>query len=95
MLHLVIVLIVGKKYNGPFDMMPPTVPMTSIPTELHMALIQLLDIMPPILNDWIETTGYGEINRRDKDAEKCIQKCIELHHQWLRDIQIEKYLGYI
>jgi hypothetical protein len=54
----------------------------TVPTELYMALIKLLDILPPVLNDWIETTGYGEINRRDRAALSAVETAKKLHHAY-------------
>ncbi len=58
-------------------------PMTTIPTELHMALVKLLDVIPPVLCDWIQTTGYGEINARDRAALANVEEATKLHRAWL------------
>lgn len=56
---------------------------TEVPTELYMELIKLLDVIPPILKDWIQTTGFGEINRRDKAALADVERATKLHHEFL------------
>jgi hypothetical protein len=60
-------------------------PTTTIPTELLMALVKLLDIAPPILLDWIQTTGYGEIHDRDLSALFDFQRAIDLHHEFMKE----------
>ena len=58
---------------------------TTVPADLHAALVKLLDIIPPILEDWIRTTGYGEIHGRDKAALMVVLHAKELHHRWLAE----------
>jgi hypothetical protein len=58
-------------------------PSVTIPTDFYMALIKLLDVMPPILSDWIKTTGYGEIHDRDLSALFDVQHAKDLHHDLL------------
>jgi hypothetical protein len=58
-------------------------PMTKIPTDLYMALVKLLDVIPPVLCDWIETTGYGEINARDRAALAAVEDAAKFHRAWL------------
>ena len=58
-------------------------PMTTIPTELCMALVKLLDVIPPVLCDWIETTGYGEVNARDRAALAAVKHAATLNEAWL------------
>lgn len=60
--------------------MKPTV---TVPTELHMALVRLLDVIPPILEDWIRTTGFGAVHDRDVAALQDVEHARELHHKWL------------
>jgi hypothetical protein len=58
-------------------------PMTTIPTDLCMALVKLLDVIPPRLLDWIETTGFGETNAKDRAALAAVEEATKLHRAWL------------
>jgi len=56
---------------------------TEVPTELLMSLMKLLDVIPPILEDWIRTTGFGEVNARDRAVLADVLHAKKLHRQWL------------
>ncbi len=56
-----------------------------IPTDLLMALIKLLDVIPPVLEDWLKTTGFGEIHDRDNMALAYVMHAKVLHHRWLAE----------
>ena len=60
-------------------------PAVTIPTELHMAFVRLLDTIPPVLEDWIKTTGFGQINGRDKAALLDVRRAKQLQHEWLAE----------
>ena len=60
-------------------------PMTTIPTELCMALVKLLDVIPPVFCDWIETTGYGKVNARDRAALAAVKHAATLNEAWLAE----------
>ena len=54
-----------------------------VPTELYMALVRLLDVVPPVLEDWIRTTGYGEVNSRDRAVLADVLRARVLHRLFL------------
>ncbi len=54
-----------------------------VPTELYQSLIKLLDVVPPVLEDWIRTTGFGEVNRRDRSVLADVNTAKKLHHEFL------------
>lgn len=58
-------------------------PTVTVPIELHTALVRLLDVIPPRLLDWIETTGFGETNAKDRAALAAIGDAANLHRAWL------------
>lgn len=53
-------------------------PTVIVRTDVMMALVKVLDLAAPCLEDWIRTTGYGEINRRDRNALAAIQEVVRL-----------------
>ena len=58
-------------------------PTVTVPIELHMALVKLLDVIPPRLLDWIQTTGFGETNAKDRAALAAVEDATKLHRAWL------------
>ena len=60
--------------------MSNVVPKCEIPTEMYMALLKLLDMYPPALEDWIQTTGFGAMNARDRTILAQVNKCKAMHH---------------
>ena len=60
-------------------------PTVTIPADLHAALIKLLDVIPPVLLDWIETTGFGEVNARDRSALSDVEAAVKLYRAWLAE----------
>jgi hypothetical protein len=66
-----------------------TRPTIEVPTELYMALVRLLDIIPPILEDWTATTGFGEVFARDSAALVSVRNAIALHHEWLAEAGVK------
>ena len=64
-------------------MINPTI--DRVPTELMMAFAIVLDVVPPCLEDWIRTTGFGEINLRDRSALQAVLNAKRLHHAWLSE----------
>ncbi len=58
---------------------------TQVETRTHFALIEAVEAAIPCLMDWVKTTGFGEVNRRDKNALDLCNTAIEvLHEEWNR-----------
>lgn len=56
---------------------------TTIPNELYWALLSVLSTVKPILKDWTNSTGFGEVYRRDKAALDMVEAVIRMHDQWV------------
>ena len=52
-----------------------SIPQCEVPTVLWMEVLKLLDMLPPMLEDWIQTTGFGPINYRDRQILAQVNKC--------------------
>lgn len=63
-------------------------PTIAIPTSLMMELVKLLDVLPPILEDWIGTTGFGEIHERDCKALADVYYARRLHREWMAEMEV-------
>ena len=72
-----------------------TGPSVVVPTEFLAALIKLLDVLPPILEDWIGTTGFGEVHERDCKALADVYWARRLHRRWLAEngVSVESAKG--
>jgi hypothetical protein len=57
--------------------------LTKIETRTHFALIAAVEAAIPCLADWVKTTGFGETNKRDRDALGLCKAALEvLHEEW-------------
>lgn len=45
--------------------------------KLGPKMITALQLVPECLEDWIETTGHGEVNRRDRNALAAVNAVLE------------------
>ena len=58
-----------------------SIPQCEVPTEMYMELLKLLDMLSPVLEDWIQLTGFGEMNLRGQTVLAQVHKCKAMHRR--------------
>jgi hypothetical protein len=58
----------------------------TIPYQLYQKLVEIMEHVPPCLRDWIASTGYGEVNRRDRRALAAVEAANRIHAAWINGL---------